>query len=54
MDDNGIDHYKTTADDNDETKIEKKITTADGSTPKRLGIALVGGGGACGGTKSEN
>lgn len=29
-----------------------ELTTADGTVPKRLGIALIGGGGACGGTKS--
>ena len=54
MDDGGIAHYKTTADDDNKTKLEKKIKTADGIVPKRLGIAPVGGGGACGGTKSEN
>ena len=53
MDDNGIAHYKTTDDDNG-TKKEGTIITADGIVPERLGIALVGGGGACGGTKSEN
>ena len=46
--DNGSAYYKTTDDDDNKTKIEKVITTADGSTPKRLGIALVGGGGAAG------
>ena len=54
VDDNGIAHYKTTADDDNKTKLEKEIKTADGIVPERLGIALVGGGGACGGTKSEN
>ena len=53
MDDGGIAHYKTT-DDDDGTEKEGTITTADGTALKRLGIALVGGGGACGGTKSEN
>ena len=53
VDDNDIARYKTTDDDN-KTKLEKEIKTADGIVPERLGIALVGGGGACGGTKSEN
>ena len=46
---NGIAYYKT---ENNKDKTELKTT--DGIVPKRLGIALVGGGGACGGTKSEN
>lgn len=45
---NGSAYYKTTDDADNKTKIEKVITTADGSTPKRLGIALIGGGGAAG------
>ena len=53
VDDKGTAHYKTT-DDDDGTKKEGKITTADGTALKRLGIVLVGGGGACGSTKSEN
>lgn len=35
-------------------KNKTALKTTDGIIPKRLGIALVGGGGACGGTKSEN
>ena len=31
-----------------------ELTTADGTIPKRLGIALIGGGGACGACKTEN
>ena len=54
MDANGIAYYKTTTDDDNKTEKTATITTTDGSTPKCLGIALVGGGGACGGTKSEN
>lgn len=54
MDASGIAHYKTTADDDNKTKIEQEIKTTDGIVPKRLGIALVGAGGACGGTKSEH
>ena len=52
--DNGSAYYKTTTDDDNKTEKTATITTTDGSMPERLGIALVGGGGACGGTKSEN
>ena len=42
-------YYQTS---NDSTKTELTIT--DGIIPKRLGIALVGGGGASGEAKTEN
>lgn len=46
---NGIAYYKDTS-----TDTKPELLSADGITPKRLGIALVGGGGASGGAKTEN
>ena len=48
MDDSDIVRYKTTTDDDNKTEINQEIKTTDGIIPKRLGIAIVGGGGACG------
>ena len=46
---NGIAYYKI---ENNKDKTELKTT--DGIVPKRLGIALVGGGGASGEAKTDN
>ena len=46
---NGIAYYKI---ENNKDKTELKTT--DGIVPKRLGIALVGGGGSSGEAKTEN
>ena len=44
----GIAYYKI---ENNKDKTELK--TADGMVPKRLGIVIVGGGGACGACETE-
>lgn len=51
---NGSAYYKTTTDDDNKTEKTATLTTTDGSMPERLGIALVGGGGASGEAKTEN